>query len=245
MSQNQQEFINQLPEILRLFSEPVTIHTASEIWCRISIPDWDNCLPILFQELKSNDPCVMRLIFGIFQKESEIMGPDTLVSSIPTIMKYLKQEDPTVRQAVIYLLSSMQISNDQILDDLKSIMLNDEPYLATEAALAILKLNPGEADGLIPFLIEQLSGDDLTIQSLILDNIELLGTHSSEFLPYISELLNEEISEWEASIAFLKLTADPTPARKLIRCWRESDDPINRGAANELESQMNKLLNSF
>lgn len=245
MSQNQQEFINQLPEILHLFSNPVTPYTASEMWIRISNPYWDECLPILLQELQSNDSRVVRLVFGIFQKESEIMGPDTLVSSIPTIMKYLKQEDPTVRQAVIYLLSSMQISNDQILSGLKFIMENDEPYLATEAALTILKLKPDEADGLIPFLIEQLSGDDLIIQSLILDKIELLGTHSSEFLPYISELLNEEISEWETSIAYLKLTGNPTPARKLIRCWRESDDPMNRGAANELESEINKFLNSF
>ncbi|MEQ8637945.1 HEAT repeat domain-containing protein [Gimesia maris] len=245
MSQNQQEFINQLPEILHLFSEPVTPHTASELWCRISTPNWDDCLPILLQELQSDDPRVVRLVLAILKMQSETIGPDSFISSIPTITEYLKHEDSLVRQATIHLLSAMQISNDLILSGLKSIMENDESYIATEAALAIIKLNPHEADGLIPYLIDKLRGDDFMIQSLVLENVELTGNHALKLLPHVSELLNEEGCEWDASFVYMKIKGDDAPARKIIGQWKETDNEIIRGTAFELEPEVNKFLNSF
>lgn len=190
MPQNQQEIIERLPEILKLFSEPVTPYTASELWIRISNPYWDECLPILLQELHSDDPRVLRLVLAILQMQSETIGPESFVNSIPIITKHLTHDDSLVRQATIGLLKEMEICDNQILDGLKSIMLNDDPYISTEAALALLKLNPDEADDLIPFLIDQLRSDDFMVQSLVLENMELTGKHALKLLPHISELLN-------------------------------------------------------
>ena len=245
MPQNQQDFIKRLPEILRLFADPVTPQTASELWIRINEQCWYECLPILLHELKSSDLSVMRLVLNILQKQVELRGPVTLISSIPTITECLMHEDSLVRQATIGLLMVLEISNAQILDDLKSIMVNDEPYIATEAALAIFKLNPDEADDLIPYLIDKLGSDDFMIQSLILENVDLLGDHSSKLLPYITGLLNEEGCEWDASHAYLKITGDDAPARKIIERWKESENEIIRGTAYELETEINKFLNSF
>ena len=245
MPHKQQDFINQLSELLQLFSNPITQHTVSELWIRINDRCWEDCYPILLQELNSDDPRVVRLVLNILQKQIEIMGPDTLVSSIPTISKHLKHEDSLLRQATIGLLKEMEISNDQILDELKSIMMNDDPYIATEAVLAILKLNPDEANDLIPYLIEQLRGDDFMVQSLILENIELSGQHALTLLPYITNLLNEEGCEWDASFAYMKLTGDDAPARKIIGQWKESENEIIRGTAFELEAEINKSLNSY
>ncbi|WP_291171442.1 HEAT repeat domain-containing protein [Gimesia sp.] len=245
MSQKQLGFIKRLPELLHLFSNPITPHTVSELWCRISSPYWDECLPILLQELQSNDPRVVRLVLEIMQKQVELRGQDSFVSSIPLITKHLTHNDSLVRQATIHLLTAMQISHAQILDGLKSIMLNDDPYISTEAALALLKLNPDETDGMLPFLIDQLNGNDFIIQSLVLENIELTGRYALKLLPYITELLNEEGCEWDASHAYLKITGDDAPARKIIGLWKESENEIIRGTAYELESEINKLLNSF
>lgn len=245
MPQKQQEFIRQLPEILRLFSEPVTTHTTSELWCRISNPNWDDCLPILLQELQSGNIRVVRLVLGILQMQAELVGPDSFVSSIPLISNHLTHEDSLVRQATIGLLKEMEICDYQILDGLKSIVVNDETYLATEAALAILKLKPDETYGLLPFLIDKLCSDDFMIQSLILEKIELTGNYALTLLPYITNLLNEEGCEWDASIAYLKIAGDDAPARKIIGRWKESENEIIRGTAFELESEIDKSLNSF
>ena len=245
MPQKQHEFIERLPEILRLFSNPVTPHTASEMWIRINDQYWDECLPILLHDLNSSDPRVVRLVLSILQKQIEIMGPDTLVSSIPTISKHLNHEDSLVRQATIGLLKEMEICDNQILDGLKSIMENDESHIATEAALAILKLNPDEADGMLSFLIEQLNADDFIVQSLILENIELSGKYASTLLPYITKLLNEEGCEWEASFAYMKITGDDAHVRIIIERWKESENEIIRGTAYELETVINKFLCSF
>lgn len=245
MPQNQQDFIERLPELLHLLSEPVTQYTASELWIRISNPYWDECLPILLHELHSNDARVLRLVMGIMQKQAEIVGPDSFVSLIPTISKHLKHEDSLVRQATIGLLMVLEICDNHILDGLKSIIENDESYIATEAALAIIKLNPDEADGLIPYLIDKLRGDDFMIQSLVLENIELTGKHALNFLPYITNLLNREGCEWDASFAYLKITGDDTPVRKIIERWKESENEIISGTAYELEAVVNKFICSF
>ncbi len=245
MPQNQRGFIERIPELLHLFSDPMTPHTASELWCRISSPYWDDCLPILLHELQSDDPRVVRLVLNILQKQVELRGQASFVSSIPLITKHLTHDDSLVRQATIHLLAAMKISNDQILYGLKSIMENDESYIATEAALAIIKLNPDETDGMLPFLIDQLNGNDFIIQSLVLENIELTGRYALKLLPYITELLNEEGCEWDASHAYLKITGDDAPARKIIGLWKESENEIIRGTAYELEAELNKFLNSF
>lgn len=245
MPHKQQDFIKQLSELIQLFSNPITQHTVSELWIRINDRCWNDCLPILLQELQSDDPRVLRLVLAILQVHSETVGPDSFVSSIPLISKHLTHDDSLVRQATAHLLAAMRISNDQILDGLKSIMLNDEPYIATEAALALLKLNPDEADDLIPYLIDKLRGDDFMIQSLVLENIELTGKHALKLLPYITELLNEEGCEWDASHAYLKITGDDAPARKIIERWKESDNEIIRGTAFELEAVVNKFICSF
>ncbi|MAX37646.1 MAG: hypothetical protein CME33_13900 [Gimesia sp.] len=185
------------------------------------------------------------MVLEIMQKQVELRGQDSFVSSIPLITKHLTHNDSLVRQATIHLLTAMQISHAQILDGLKSIMLNDDPYISTEAALALLKLNPDETDGMLPFLIDQLNGNDFIIQSLVLENIELTGRYALKLLPYITELLNEEGCEWDASHAYLKITGDDAPARKIIGLWKESENEIIRGTAYELESEINKLLNSF
>lgn len=245
MPHKQQDFIKQLSELIQLFSNPITQHTVSELWIRINDQCWDDCLPILFHELQSNDPRVVRLVLEIMQKQAEIVVPDSFVSSIPLITKHLRHEDPLVRRATIHLCAAMQISNDQILSGLKFIMENDESYLATEAALTILKLKPDEAVDLIPYLIDKLCSDDFMLQSLILEKIELTGNNASTLLPYITNLLNEEGCEWDASFAYMKITGDDTPVRKIIGQWKESENEIIRGTAFELEAEINKNLNSF
>ena len=245
MPHKQKDFINQLSEWLQLFSNPITQHTVSELWIRINDRCWNDCLPILLQELQSNDPRVLRLVLAILQMQSEAIGPDSFVSSIPLITKHLKHDDSLVRQATVNLLAAMQISHDQILDELKSIMMNDDPYIATEAVLAILKLKPDETYGLLPFLIDKLCSDDFMIQSLILEKIELTGNYALTLLPYITNLLNEEGCEWDASFAYMKITGDDAPARKIIGQWKESENEIIRGTAFELEAEINKYLNSF
>lgn len=115
-------------------------------------------------------------------------------------------------------------------------MENEEPYIANEAALALLRVRPDLAAALVPSILDRLSGDDYYEMSPLLYDIELLGNHVESILPRLKQLAVTENAAEQASFAILRSTGDASFVERLIA---ECDE---EGLAMECQQELEEML---
>ena len=135
------DFLKQLPVLLRLLADPITPHTNSELWCRIKSFGWDECVPILMAELESGTGDVQRLILGIICEESDQMGNELVQPFFAAVVSLLNSEDRLVRVAAIHAVERLLIFDEHVVASLRHIIANDEPILASQALATLLELD--------------------------------------------------------------------------------------------------------
>ncbi|WP_146528297.1 HEAT repeat domain-containing protein [Novipirellula artificiosorum] len=154
----------------------------------------------------------------------------------------LQHHDRLVRRSAIALLTAMGAKDPESIKALHRILSQNNPQLAVEAAIGIVKLKPDEADDLFPFLKEQLASHNPMIIRLITNSIEFLGDKTVEFLDQLMDLLDYETVAENAALAILRITGDDKHARQIADRWRRSDDVVQNIAASELEQEIDGIL---
>lgn len=135
------DFSENLPLLLQLLADPVTPHTAQELWCRIGEHQWEKCIPALHNALEHSDPSVIQLVLSILNEQADVHGSESLEDFLPDILACLKHDDRLVRSGAIILVQEVHIADDSVIQALKGIVLNDEPLLAREALIALLNVD--------------------------------------------------------------------------------------------------------
>lgn len=138
----------ELPALLRLLADPITPHTSSEMWDRITAFGWDECVAILMQELETGEPDVKRLVMGILCREVDHRGSERVQPFTPIILSLLNDPDRLVRMAAIQAVRDLR--TDDAIPQLRRIVCEDERPLAAEAFIALMELD----DDLLNTLIE-------------------------------------------------------------------------------------------
>lgn len=141
MTEEHEDFVNQLPFLLRLLADPTTPHTAHELWCRIRSIDWGGCVPVLKSELDGGVADVKRLVLAIISEEAEQMGCESVEQFLPTVVSLLSDEDRLVRMSAIHTVESLKICDQDVIAALRHVIAFDEPILASQALATLLKLD--------------------------------------------------------------------------------------------------------
>jgi len=234
--------------LLELMCDPTTAWTTEEVWCRIESWVEDRIVPVLLTHLQSDDPSFVRLVLNVFEVEAEIKGEQTLTEHIDTFLTMLQHEDLLVRQAAVDLFGVLSVADGKVISELRQIISTDDPYLATQAAVTILKLKHDEADRLLPFLIEMLHQDKPMIKLVVLDCVDSLGKRAEKLLPHIFTQLEKGFVDSDAALAILKITGDDAHAWRVVGKWRqeeEEDEPkIIQQAADELEEEIKRIMSN-
>ena len=134
------EFLDQLPNLLKTLSDPVTPHTEEELICRM-YTTWSLCVPILMNELAKNDSDVKRLILGIIAEVRNGWESLSVEPFAKTVVSLLKDDDRLVRMSAILTVQAMGLDDKDAISGLKHIISNDELLLATQAMISLLELD--------------------------------------------------------------------------------------------------------
>lgn len=137
-----------LPWLLKTLAEPTTCHTAPELWCRIRSADWEECVPILRDQLASEDADVIRLTLNILFEEVSNIGTDNLDVFQSAIISCLAHDNRLVRQAAIHVLHEARCDDSTAIQELWRIVKDDESIIRREAAHALLDLDDSVLDRL-------------------------------------------------------------------------------------------------
>ena len=134
-------FIDDLPELLRRLSDPVTPYTATELRYRIEAFGWDRCLPTLRSELQGSSTDVQRLVLGVISEEADQSGADAVVRLLPEVTNCLNSQDRLVRQAAVLTVGSLGLMTEKVSDALRTIVVQDESANAREALTILVQLD--------------------------------------------------------------------------------------------------------
>lgn len=141
MTNEHEDFTQQLPVLLRLLADPITPHTYSELWCRIKSFGLDECVPILKAELESGTADVQRLVLGIICEESDQIGNELAQPFFAAVVSLLNSEDRLVHVSAIHAVERLLIFDEHVVASLRHIIANDEPILASQALATLLELD--------------------------------------------------------------------------------------------------------
>lgn len=130
-----------LPELLRHLSDPVTPYTAVELRSRIEAFGWGRCLPTLRSELQSGTNDVRRLVLAVISEEADRSGPEAVQSLLPVVIRCLSSQDRLVRQAAVLTVGSLGVMTESISDALRTIVVQDESAIAREALTVLIQLD--------------------------------------------------------------------------------------------------------
>ncbi len=136
-----QDFISQLPTLLRLLADPTTTHTAPELCDRINAFGWKKCSPVLLRELESNDNEVKQLVLSIICYEADTHGNELVQPFESVVLALLEDEDRIVRMSAILAADSLRPSDPRFVVALRFIVGYDEPILASQALTTLLELD--------------------------------------------------------------------------------------------------------
>lgn len=134
-------FAQQLPTLLRLLADPVTPHTAAELWCRIQATGWAECAPVLESELETGSPDVKRLVLGILSEEAEHVGVESTQPFTAAIERLLSEEDRLVRVAAIRAVRDLHLGTPSTITSLRRMISSDDLLVTREAVVALLDLD--------------------------------------------------------------------------------------------------------
>lgn len=129
-----------IEKLLRVLCEPATPFTTQEVLRRLLTFDLDVVLPILEDELRS-EPDVIRLVLGVLIEISEDFGRESIRGLLPAIAECLDNKDRLVRMSAIQLVRETQLADRFILDALRERIVEDEPNIRREAAVAVIELD--------------------------------------------------------------------------------------------------------
>jgi HEAT repeat protein len=144
------DFLTQLPTLLRLLADPMTPHTSLELWCRIKSFGWTECIPVLQSQLQIGSSDVKRLTLSVITEECNHFGNTFGEDFQEHIAALLDDEDRLVRSAAIQTVSELSIPDTEL--GLRSIVCNDEPILAAEALFALLETDKELLDDVVQFV---------------------------------------------------------------------------------------------
>lgn len=146
-SKMRSDLLSQLPILLRLLADPRTPHTVSELWCRIFSHGWEECEPLLLDELKSGDSNVQRLVIEIIEEHAANSGIESIQSFVPSIVSLLGHNDRLVRSCAISAVGELMVDDQTTVDALRHIVCTDEPLLASAAFQVLLGFDPKIIEG--------------------------------------------------------------------------------------------------
>lgn len=132
---------DRLPWLLKMLAEPTTCHTAPELWCRIRSVGWKECVPILREQLASEDADVIRLTLNILFEEVSNVGTGNLDAFKSAIISCLAHDERLVRQAAIHVLHEARCHDSTTIHELRRIVKEDEMVIRRQAAHALLDLD--------------------------------------------------------------------------------------------------------
>ena len=136
---------NDLSQLLHLLAEPRTPHTTTELWCRVVSIGWNECLPTLLAKLESGDPDVRRLVLSLIAEHGEQAGAESVQSLQRNVIEALDDSDRLVRQEAIHAVESLAWSDDA-QQQLRRIVLRDDPPVAAKALQVLIAFNADEFD---------------------------------------------------------------------------------------------------
>jgi len=141
-------FSDHLPALLRQLADPVTPHTAVELWCRIAADGWDRHVPALLHELQKGENDVKRLVLEIAREHAVASAAGSLDPFFSEAVRLLADEDRLLRMAAInavhHLAERHQYPNitlQNALVALRIIVCRDELPLARQALLTLIELD--------------------------------------------------------------------------------------------------------
>lgn len=141
-------FIEQLPVLLRQLADPITPHTAREIWCRIACEEWEHCAPTLLHELRTAENDVKRLVLSIIGEQASIVRSTPISPFLVEIERLLSDDDRLVRMAAVGAVRDLvehgregDAASPSVLASLRRIGCHDELPLAREAVLTLLEMD--------------------------------------------------------------------------------------------------------
>jgi hypothetical protein len=142
------QFVQQLPGLLRQLADPTTQYTSQELWCRIHSAGWDLCVPVLLAELKGSDDSVKRLVMHILVEHHEHASDESLELFHDVVEQLLEDESRVVRMAAIHAVRDLSIWTPTVAASLRWIVCHDHPVLAREALVSLMELDNGIMDEL-------------------------------------------------------------------------------------------------
>jgi len=147
MTTDTNQFLSDLPLLLRLLADPTTPHTSLELWDRITAFGWNDCVAILMRELKTGEPSVKRLVMGVLWQELEHLGAERVQPFVPIILSLLDDPDRLVRMGAIQAVRDLH--SNEAIPQLRRIVCDDERALGAEALVALMEMDDGLLDELI------------------------------------------------------------------------------------------------
>jgi vesicle coat complex subunit len=136
------DFLTQLPILLRLLADPRTPHTVDDLWCRVFSFGWEECEPLLLNELRSGESDVKRLVMEIVMEQAGNSGLDSVQLFVPTIVSFLSHENGLVRMCAISAVRELLVDDQTTVNALRHIVCDDEPLLACAAFRVLLEFEP-------------------------------------------------------------------------------------------------------
>ena len=219
--------------LLELLAEPTTPETHSEVLFRVKLWRAHN---ELWPHLRYEDPNIVRLVLNVLDWEARAADTHDIAEHVDELVQCLSHADRLVRQSATNLLGSLGTDSDAVVDGLRVIMMNEEPYIANEATIALLRIRPGLASELVLTIADRLNGDNYHSMWPLLYDIELLGRHVEAVLPRLKELAVTEETAEQSSFAILRSTGDTSFVDKLIA---ECD---SEGLATEYQQELEEIL---
>lgn len=101
----------------------------------------EECLPVLLDELQSNDSDVKQLVLSIICHEADTYGNELVQQFESVVLALLEDKDRLVRMSAILAVDSLRAFEPEFVAALRFIVGYDEPILASQALITLLELD--------------------------------------------------------------------------------------------------------
>lgn len=134
-----QEFLENLPLLLRLLAEPITGCTESEVFHRIDAWGWNECFPTLLEQLESGDSDVKCLVLSVICYATTVSDLEVTQPLESAVLSLLVDESSCVRMSAIVAAESLGTRDPQIIATLRRIVGHDNDVLSCQALITLLE----------------------------------------------------------------------------------------------------------
>lgn len=136
------EAITRLAELVPLLANPLTHRTIEEVAVRISDVGWNRCEQLVVGLMHDLDPLVVQLILRAVAYAADHLAVEHGDNILKEMVQLLRHNSADVQGEAIVAIRSTHFGNEEVIDQLRNLLMSGPPSLRTEVIGTLVEIDP-------------------------------------------------------------------------------------------------------